>query len=281
MAKKQDLVLAAAGGYSWEQMDVWALSLAKSGFTGLGAVIVYEDEKTSEATERATENLKQVGFQVVRMPLRGTVFNQRFYDFWEVMHPLVDELRYAVVTDIRDVYFQTNPMDWLKANLKKSLYACSEGMLYKDESWGRDNVTKGYPLLADRVMNKTIYNVGVLAGEAKAVADMCLAIGMTARSSSFAVADQSGYNILLDMVPYQKAVQFGLSNDGFALQAGTFADPTKIEGFRPNLLEAEPMFDEEGAKTADGKLYPIVHQYDRVPEWNKALRATLNAKLRG
>jgi hypothetical protein len=280
MAKK-DLVLAAAGGYSWDKIDVWALSLVKSGFQGIGAVIIYDDPANiSEINQKNIDNLKNIGFQVVVMPLRGTVFNQRFFDFHEIMQGALKDLRYAVITDIRDVYFQSNPIDWLEANLSKSLYACSESLRYKDESWNADNLVKGFPFQAPYLMNNPVYNVGVLAGKAKAVADITLGIGMAAKSSGFNVADQSGYNVLLSMDAFAKSVQFGKSEDGFACQAGTTGDPTKIERFRPNLLEPEPILDAEGVKTSGGLLYPIVHQYDRAPLWDTQLRNSLNEKLR-
>lgn len=283
MAKKsdkKDIVLAAAGGYSWEQIDVWALSLVKSGYTGIGAVIIYDDGQNRNET--VINNLKSIGFQVITMPLRGSVFNQRFYDFAEVLGPALDDLRYAIVTDIRDVYFQADPTVWLEKNLKKGkqFVAVSEGIKFKDESWNADNVKNGYPALAHRVMDKCVYNVGVLAGEAKAVADLCLAVGMTAKSSGFNVADQSGYNLLLDMEPYARAAQICASEDGFACQAGTFADPSKIDRFRPFLMEPEPVLEGDGVRTAGGMLYSVVHQYDRVPSWNAKLRNQLNEKLR-
>ena len=273
--QKKDLVIGAVGGYQWEQIDVWALSLVKSGFTGIGAVIVYDNNKT------VIDNLRSIGFQVIEMPLRGTVFNQRFYDFNEVMQGSIHDLRYAIVTDVRDVYFQTDPTLWLEKNLKKgrSFVAVSEGIKFKDEAWNAGNVQNGYPALAHRVMDKCVYNVGVLAGEAAAVSDLCLSIGAMAKSSGFQVADQSGYNLLLDMEPYKRVAQIVHSEEGFACQAGTFADPNKIAGFRPNLLEPEPVLTPEGVTTAGGLLYPIVHQYDRVPAWNQQLRTALNEKL--
>lgn len=273
--EKKDIVIGAVGGYQWDQIDVWALSLVKSGFSGIGAVIVYDDNTT------VIENLKSIGFQVITMPLRGSVFNQRFFDFNEVMAGSLSDLRYAIVTDVRDVYFQSDPTKWLEANLQsdKKFLAVSEGIKFKDEPWGADNVQSGYPALAHRVMDKCVYNVGVLAGEAQSVSDLCLAVGMAAKSSGYGVADQSGYNILLDMEPYKTAAQICPSEDGFACLAGTFADPSKIEAFRPNLLEPEPILSGDGVRTSRGLLYPIVHQYDRVPNWNSALRTMLNEKL--
>ena len=47
------------------------------------------------------------------------------------------------------------------------------------------------------------------------------------------------------------------------------SDPTKIAGFRPNLLGYEPVFENGIVYTHDRYKYAIVHQYDRVPEWKK------------
>ena len=55
----------------------------------------------------------------------------------------------------------------------------------------------------------------------------------------------------------------------WACEAGTVADPTKINDFRPNLLCPEPVFQDGLVKTHDQYVYSIVHQYDRVPEWKK------------
>ena len=268
---KSDLVLGAVGGYKWEQIQVWALSLLASGFSGVGGIIVYDDNKD------VIEKMTGLGFQVIRMPLKGSVFNQRFYDFATVIN---DEFRYVVVTDVRDVYFQKNPIEWLEENLEEGDFvATSEGLQYKNESWNADNLMAGFPDMYKRLKEKCVYNVGVLAGEAQAVSDLCFAIGSMAKSASFGVADQSGFNILLDLEPYKSHTHFVNSEDGFACQAGTFADPTKIDRFRQYLLEPEPKMDEEGIKTNGGKLYHIIHQYDRVPEWEAAIRKTLQSKL--
>jgi hypothetical protein len=53
-----------------------------------------------------------------------------------------------------------------------------------------------------------------------------------------------------------------------AAELGTIMDPSKINSFRPNLLYPEPTF-EDGVLKLEGTPYPIVHQYDRVPELKK------------
>lgn len=165
-----------------------------------------------------------------------------------------------------------------KTTSKRPFLAVSESVRYADEEWNRDNLRNSFPAYFDRLRSKAVCNVGVLAGQAGMVADLCLAVSRIAESAGVPVADQSGYNLLLDMEPYRSAVQFVASEDGFACQAGTIADPLKIEKLRPFLLEPEPKLDAGGVQTAAGKLYPIVHQYDRVPEWNQALRRRLESE---
>ena len=67
MSKKTDLIIGAVGGYQWEQIDVWALSLLKSGFSGIGAVIVYDDNET------VINNLSSLGFQVQERSCQWTI----------------------------------------------------------------------------------------------------------------------------------------------------------------------------------------------------------------
>ncbi|MFQ6396929.1 glycosyltransferase [Nocardia sp. KC 131] len=268
----KDIIIGAAAGYEWTDVEVWAESLVASGFTGLGAVIVSDQDRRGDLV---AENLESLGLYAVRMPLRDSVYNHQFEDIAHVLQTIASSLRFAVVTDVRDVYFQTDPIEWLVAHLDRPFLAASESLRYSDEGWSRENLQRTFPEHVDRLWSKAICNVGVLAGQAGMMADLCLAITRIAESSGQQVAAQSGYNLLLDMEPYRSTVQLVTSEDGFACQAGTVADPAKIATFRPFLLEPEPTLAADGVRTAAGKLYPIVHQYDRVPEWNQALRNRL------
>ena len=52
-------------------------------------------------------------------------------------------------------------------------------------------------------------------------------------------------------------------------QLGTTVDPSKIDVFKPLLLESSPTLVDKQVTTSTGEPYHIVHQYDRVPEWKK------------
>ena len=69
---------------------------------------------------------------------------------------------------------------------------------------------------------------------------------------------------------------FAKQKDGWACQAGTVADPNKMETFRPKLLEPEPIYKDNIVYTSTGKPFAIVHQYDRVPEWKDYISKKYN-----
>jgi hypothetical protein len=87
------------------------------------------------------------------------------------------------------------------------------------------------------------------------------------------IVDQAVFNVLIQTLPFRDVVQFARQRDGWACQAGTTVDPSKIESFRPHLLEEEPDFIDGYVYTSTGKKFCIVHQYDRVPEWRKIIEA--------
>jgi hypothetical protein len=64
---------------------------------------------------------------------------------------------------------------------------------------------------------------------------------------------------------------YAKSEHGWACQLGTTADPTKLEQFKPFLLEELPKLDGDKVVTSTGLEYTIVHQYDRVPEWRELI----------
>jgi hypothetical protein len=78
--------------------------------------------------------------------------------------------------------------------------------------------------------------------------------------------------------PYWNASMYTVSESGWACQLGTTADPSKVESFKPFLLEPLPKLEGDKVVTSEGIEYTIVHQYDRVPEWKKVIEAKYDDK---
>jgi hypothetical protein len=208
------------------------------------------------------------------MRINAPIHVARFLSIYDFLKVHYNRYRYVVTTDVKDVFFQTNPMIWLENNLGScQLVAGSEGMLYKDEPWGNENLMQAYgPYVHELFKNNKIYNVGTIGGDAEYVKDMVFNIFWNAINRPVQICDQAVYNVLIQTQPFFDATKFADQKDGWACQAGTTVDPSKIEQFRPFLTEKEPIFEDGIVKTCDGVPFTIVHQYDRVPEWKKFIQ---------
>jgi hypothetical protein len=78
--------------------------------------------------------------------------------------------------------------------------------------------------------------------------------------------------------PYINSSMYTTSETGWACQLGTTADPSKIDLFKPVLLEPSPKLEGDKVVTSEGIKYTIVHQYDRVPDWKKVIEAKYDDK---
>ena len=179
------------------------------------------------------------------------------------------EYRFVVTTDVKDVYFQLDPFDYIEKSMPPGsttkLIIASEGLRYKDEPWGDENLKQAYgSYVYEEFKNNTIYNVGTFGGVSEYVKDMVFNIFTNAINRPIPICDQAVFNVLIGTQPFKDICY---PCDDWACEAGTVADPTKIDKFRPNLLCYEPVFEDGIVYTQNKSIFPIVHQYDRVPEW--------------
>ena len=171
---------------------------------------------------------------------------------------------YVVTTDVKDVYFQADPFKFL---VDRKLVIASEGLKYKDEPWGNENLFQAYgPYVYEKFKDNEIFNVGTFGGKSEYVKDMVFHIFTNGINRPIPICDQAVFNVLLNTQPFKdiatKTIQW-------AAELGTIMDPSKIEHFKPNLLCDEPIWEDGKLKYSDGLVFPIVHQYDRVPVLKK------------
>jgi hypothetical protein len=62
-----------------------------------------------------------------------------------------------------------------------------------------------------------------------------------------------------------------MSEDACACQAGTTIDEKVTSYAKDKLVEPQPILDGDIVKTSKGIPFTLVHQYDRIPEWNRIL----------
>lgn len=263
---EKSLIIGAATGYNYNQLKPWVESINECGFDGDKILVL------GEASDETRDKIIEQGFTIVDMlRTNAPIHVARFLTLYDYLKDHWQEYEYVITTDVKDVYFQTNPVDWLDANLDwETLVAGSESIRYKDESWGDQNLMETYgPYVYELFKDNVIYNVGTIGGLAENVKDLMFNIYINAINRPIQIVDQAVFNVLIQTEPYKSTTFFADQKHGWACQAGTTVDPSKIERFRPFLTEDEPIFEDGVVKTSFGETFCIVHQYDRVPEWKK------------
>lgn len=276
----KDLIIGCFTDYDWSTVKYWANSIELCGFAGDRAVFVYG---VDDAT---VDRLEALRFQVhpfdpVKIS-KGYAYGfphqenyaHRFQVYFEYLSALgdIDQYRYVIATDVRDVVFQTDPSRWLSENLgEKKICASCESLAYPNEPWNEESLRNAYPRLYRHMLSRPIWNCGVQAGDIRVMRDFWLQLSM-ACAAGLEAADQAAYNVLLSLLPWSEISFFAMSEDGWACQAGTTVFPERIERFRPHLLEPEPLWDGAYSCTSAGTPHAILHQYDRVLEWCAAVQ---------
>ena len=272
----KDLIIGASTGYTWDTLKYWVNSINQSGFDGDKVLVLMNCDRET------TMKVANAGFTIIgfEQDAQGNlvykhegipVHVERFIHIYE--HLCRTDYRYVITTDVKDVIFQKNPIKFIEENIgNKNLMFASESIRYKNEAWGNQNLLETYgQYIYEKFKDKEIYNVGVLAGKGSAMRDLCINIFTAAINRPIPICDQSTFNFMISQHPYIDTSKYMKSEDGWACQLGTTGDPSKIEQFKPHLLEKTPIFEDGRVWTSHGYEFTIVHQYDRVPEWRQAI----------
>jgi hypothetical protein len=294
----KDVIVGVVDNYDWDKIKYWANSIKQSGFDGHKALIVYN---MNVAT---TNKLTEEGFMLIGAnkydDTKGFVYDapgrsimvDRFFFIYNFLKMLEksEEVERVIVTDVRDVVFQNNPTDWLNDYFlpQYNLVVGTENMLYKDEPWGRNNLSKSFgEYFYEALKDDPIICAGVLGGTYEDIKDLCLTIWLITRNMNPHVEggggpDQAALNILLDNVVHRYTTLFTNPSSGWVVHAGTTMDAIKAgsggigEAYLRDNNISLPFIDNLQYTVGEGKIYiydkalTIVHQWDRVPLW-KAL----------
>ena len=259
MASK-NLIIGGFTNYGIDQLKPWVIS-AKEVAGDNDVVLVYGNATDETLDWLVEQNVVIVPMlQVQNVPIHVL----RFLSIYEYLDKHWQYYDYVVTTDVKDVYFQADPFKFL---VDRKLVIASEGLKYKDESWGNENLFQAYgPYVYEKFKDNEIFNVGTFGGKSEYVKDMVFHIFTNGINRPIPICDQAVFNVLLNTQPFKdiatKTIQW-------AAELGTIMDPSKIEHFKPNLLCDEPIWEDGKLKYSDGLVFPIVHQYDRVPVLKK------------
>jgi hypothetical protein len=296
----KDLVIGAVSNYKFEDIEPWLVSLKRTGFKGQIGLVAYNMDK--ETAKRLVDEgvtyifglEKDADDNFVYSNPNFSIMIERFAHMYYFLNSIKEEIDYVIATDVKDVIFQHDPSTFMDSMVlvgtrRKRIVLGSENLRYKDEPWGRNNMTQCFgPLIYERVKNNPIYCAGVIAGEKNTIMELFLSIFLTCRGAPSHPAggggpDQAALNVLASLDAFCKQSWFTNSEDGFVIHAGTTTyaiksgsgdigqtykqNPSILNTYMKNLTHREPIFKDGIVYTHDGLPVYIVHQYNRVNEW--------------
>jgi hypothetical protein len=265
----KNLIIGGFTNYEINQLKPWVLSAKEVTDNNTDVVLV-----AGNTSDETIDWLRDQGVVVVPMITvqNVPVHVLRFLSIYEYLYHHWQHYDYVVTTDVKDVYFQADPFKFLN---NRKLVIASEGLKYKDEPWGNENLYQAYgPYVYEKFKDNEIFNVGTFGGKSEYVKDMVFNIFTNAINRPIPICDQAVFNVLINTQPFKDIVTKTIQ---WAAELGTIMDPSKINSFRPNLLCPEPTFEGDVLKL-NGTPYPIVHQYDRVPFLKKFVQEKYGQK---
>jgi len=292
MDEMKDVVIGFITDYTdYNKIKPYVNSLNRSGFTGDKIMVVYN------IGYDIVKKLQEEGFIVIGFERdddnnrfvykqKFNIVVSRFFHIWFLLNEMKKKYRYVISVDVADVIFQRNPSDYLSTILapetKKKLSVGCENLKYKDEPWGIHNMYRSFgDISAIHMQDKPIYNAGTIAGEFDTFLDFCYNVFLLCQGAPMEVPggggpDQAALNILLSLEPYKSITAFNSHSDSWACQCGTTVDPNKVNNFRSKfIMPSEPIMDKDSGCVVNSLYledYVLVHQYNRVPEWNEIIR---------
>jgi hypothetical protein len=292
----KNLIIGFASNYEWKDLQYWVNSIQKTSFSG--DIHIVTDNMKKETIEKLVSKNVNISLYGKKNENGDFVSDQsiaphvnRFFYIWNALKNMgPDTYRNVVTTDVRDVIFQSNPMEWLEERLvMHSLVASSEGMQYKNEPWGNNNLLEAFgPFYHNLMKDNLIYNVGVIGGDYYHVRGLLSLIFQLSINRPIRIVDQAVYNYIINTEPFVNDTMFTTNQDAWAIQLGTTLEAVRCgsgdlgqayirdEAARVKYLESyvdQGIIIEDGiVKDLEKQPYCIVHQYDRIHDLNMKIQ---------
>lgn len=185
-----------------------------------------------------------------------------------------------LVTDVFDVAFQEDP--FLKMDLENyDVFVSGEGVTVNQEPWNADNISKLFPDRRQKCGAQEVLCSGVIAGKREQMVRLYERMFRLCEEAGDGhnIKDQAALIVMATDGEIPRLKVFNL-DEGWAMHCAV-AGPTQFFeswGFRDSIRYGIPRMEDGRVLTSDGRPYDIVHQFNRIPEWNGAIRDRL---LRG
>jgi|SRR5208282_1964399 len=275
----KDLVTSVVTNYDWSAFRAYANSLSRCGFQGEKLLFV------RNITQEARDNLIKLGFRLIDHYATRDELVRELNDYYELgrsrfrilatyLADHVDEYRYIVATDMRDVIFQSDPSVWL-ANHEHDLVCAHESWLIRNEPWNskwmRDGGYAGFD-------NCEALCSGTFAGTSRAMLEVFTYMALKTRDG---LADQGTFNYLIRTrfkdIAYIPRYREGFTATCAAFRTNDFASGVvkslEDQGYPSRPTDEIPLFNKKTGTVMTSSSMPfcIVHQYDRDVNWKEII----------
>lgn len=178
-----------------------------------------------------------------------------------------------LITDVFDVVFQNDPFN--KFDLDKyDIFVSGEGLNVNQEPWNSDNIKKLFPNDFDKCQHEEVICSGIIGGKRTSLIKLYDRMYQLCEltNNEHNIKDQAALIVMIANKEIENLKIFNL-DDGWAMHCAVSGPTQFFEswGFKNNLKYGHPKMFDGVVKTFNDKIFDIVHQFNRVPEWHKIL----------
>lgn len=181
----------------------------------------------------------------------------------------------VLITDVYDVYFQDDAFEWWNKNIgNNKLLFTSEGLKFKDEEWNLSSIRHNFPEQSERLLDSEIINGGIIMGYKRWIYDLSYFIYLVGMKREFNTnygKDQPVLNTCLNAKIFRDVSYISNPNECFGINCANIGPSYNGIKYKSFYIYDEPIFENGEVQNYKREKYCIVHQYNRIPEFEKLL----------
>lgn len=253
------------------KIRVWAESFRKYSEDEIILIAANTDEKDIQALEELDLN-----YHLVQEEDTYFIYHKRLKHTRDFLESYDADL--FLITDVFDVVFQADPFAKIIPQVfEYDLFLTSEGILISEEPWNGDVIQKVFGDEINSCLNNEILCSGVIGGKRDALIDLYNKMYEKCESGTnlHNIKDQAALILLVANNQINNYKIFSL-NHGWAMHCATSGPTYFFEawGLKNSLVRKGygiPKLVDDIVYTEKGLIYDIVHQFNRITEWNEVL----------
>ena len=267
MFRKNNLIMTFAAGQNlFDSPSFWVFINSFKNVPDTDLVIL-----TNNMSEAIRDRL--IDFEIVDVPETESqfLFRDRHLSYYKYLNDHGHKYKYVFSTDCRDVVFQSSPFEWIeewktkhrhisgnKSFLDHFVVLISEGFKAQQSGFAciehmefERDIPR--PFLRDR-KDRWVCNGGTILGTPLAMQNFHFLVWMTTLKTIGRCTDQATINWLMNYLDDEETYNISFPQTDNLCLTG--------EGVKEGVVE--PLLKDGNLISPNGKIYAIVHQWDRL-----------------